>query len=217
MTSKPMQRSRIDLSTQVFIGLGLGIATGIFFGEEVAFLKIGGDAFIAALQITVIPYVVIALITSLGKLTIDDIKSLSMKAGTILLALWAIVLIIVMLSPLALPDWPSASFFSTSHIEEPTPVDFLRLYIPSNFFYALSNALVPAIVVFAILFGVALARVSNKGTVLDLLSAVGETLMAITASSPSCRHTGCLRSPRVPLGPLTLPIWAGCRFTFCFN
>ena len=175
-----MLRRRVDLSTQVFIGLGLGIAAGIFFGEKVAFLKVGGDAFIALLQITVIPYVVVALITSLGNLTIDDIKSLSLKAGAILLVLWAIGLLIVMLAPLALPDWPSAAFFNTSQIEEPKPVDFLRLYIPSNFFHALSNALVPAIVVFAILFGVALARVNNKGHVLDLLSAVGDTLMAIT-------------------------------------
>ena len=34
-------------ATQVFVGLGLGIVTGVFFGEAVAFLKVGGDVFIA--------------------------------------------------------------------------------------------------------------------------------------------------------------------------
>jgi hypothetical protein len=60
-------------------------------------------------------------------------------------------------------------------------VDFLRLYIPSNVFYALSNAIVPAVVVFSILFGVALIQVPRKERLLDMLSTAGETLMRVTA------------------------------------
>lgn len=174
------RKRRIGLATQVFIGLGLGIIFGVFFGEEVAFLKIGGDAFIALLQITVIPYVVVALITSLGRLTLDDATSLGIKAGSVLLVLWAVGLVVVLASPLALPDWPSATFFSTSQIEEAPTVDFLRLYIPANIFSSLANAIVPAIVVFSILFGLALIDVSRKDRVLELLSTVGDTLVTIT-------------------------------------
>jgi len=68
----PAQRRRIGIATQVFIGLGLGVFVGLFFGEKVAFLQIGGDLFIALLQITVIPYVVVALIASLGQLTLEQ-------------------------------------------------------------------------------------------------------------------------------------------------
>jgi proton glutamate symport protein len=82
-------RRRIGLAAQVFIGLGLGLLVGIFFGEDVAFLKVGGDIFIALLQITVIPYVVVALITSLGRLTLGEAKALAVKAGSVLLLLWA--------------------------------------------------------------------------------------------------------------------------------
>jgi len=179
MTSEPRTR-RLGIATQVFIGLALGLLVGVFFGEEVAFLKIGGDIFIAALQITVIPYVVVALITSLGRLTIDQAKALGLKAGVVLLVLWAIGLIVVLASPLAFPNWPSASFFSSSQIEEGAAVDFLQLYIPSNIFASLANAIVPAIVVFSILFGVALIRVGNKQRVVDLLTTVGDTLMTMT-------------------------------------
>jgi Na+/H+-dicarboxylate symporter/ABC-type amino acid transport substrate-binding protein len=177
---QPKKKRRIGLATQVFIGLGLGILVGVFFGEEVAFLKVGGDAFIALLQTTVIPYIVVALITSLGRLTLSDAKTLGLRAGTVLLVLWAIGLFVVLLGPLAFPDWPSATFFSTSQIEEPKPVDFLKLYIPSNFFFSLSNAIVPAIVAFSILFGLALIGVRNKQGLLDTLSAVADALMAIT-------------------------------------
>jgi len=174
------KKRKIGIATQVFIGLGLGLLVGVFFGEEVAFLKIGGDAFIALLQITVIPYVMVALITSLGRLTLADAKALGLQAGSVLLVLWAVGLVVVLLSPFAFPDWPSASFFSVSQIEAAKPVDFLKLYIPANVFSSLSNAVVPAIVVFSILFGLALINVKNKERVLDLLSTVGDGLMEIT-------------------------------------
>ena len=149
MNGNPLpKRRRVSLAAQVFIGLGLGMLVGVFFGEKVAFFKLGGEAFIALLQITVIPYVVVSLITSLGRVTRDDAKALGLRAGSILLVLWAIGLIVVLVSPLAFPNWPSASFFSASQVEAPKPVDFLELYIPSNFFASLSNAIVPAIVVF---------------------------------------------------------------------
>ena len=169
MTPSEVGKRRLGTPTKVFIGLALGLLVGVFFGEQAAFLRIGGDIFIAMLQITVIPYVVVALITSLGRLTIKDAKALAFKAGAVLLTLWGIGLIVVLSSPLAFPDWPSASFFSTSQIEERAPVDFLQLYIPSNIFASLSNAIVPAVVVFSMLFGVALIRVEHKERIVDTL------------------------------------------------
>ncbi len=177
---KPKARPRMSVATQVFIGLGLGLLTGLFFGERVAWLRVGGDIFIAALQITVIPYVMVALITSLGRLDLRDAANLALKAGSVLLLLWIIGLAIVFLAPLAFPDWPSASFFSTSQIEEQPPVDFLRLYIPSNVFYSLANAIVPAVVVFSILLGVALIQVPGKDRLLDVLDTFGNALMGVT-------------------------------------
>ena len=176
----PLKKRRIGIATQVFIGLGLGILVGVFFGEEVAFLEIGGDAFIALLQITVIPYVIVALIMSIGRLTLDEVKALGIKAGSVLLVLWAAGLVVVLLAPLAFPDWPSASFFSASEVEEAKPIDFLELYIPSNLFSSLSKAIVPAIVVFSILFGLGLINANKKQNVLDLLSTVADALMGIT-------------------------------------
>jgi Na+/H+-dicarboxylate symporter/ABC-type amino acid transport substrate-binding protein len=121
----------------------------------------------------------VALITSVGRLTLTEAKSLSLKAGSILLLLWAIGVTVVLLAPLAFPQWPSASFFSTSAIEGAKPVDFLQLYIPANLFASLANAVVPAIVVFSVLFGLALIDVAHKERVLDLLSTAGEALMQI--------------------------------------
>ncbi len=173
-------RLRPGPAEQVLIGLVLGIATGVFFGERVHALKVVGDAFIMLLQVAVIPYIVASLITALGRLTLNDAKELGLKAGGVLLVLWIIGVVVLLLTPLTFPDWPSASFFSTSQVEEAKPVDFLHLYIPANPFASLANAVVPAIVVFSALFGLALMGVKNKQSVLEPLSAIAEASMEVS-------------------------------------
>ena len=76
---------RPGLAGRVLIGLVLGIAAGVFFGEVTHALKSVGDAFIMLLQVAVIPYIVASLITALGRLTLDDAKKLGLKAGGVLL------------------------------------------------------------------------------------------------------------------------------------
>jgi proton glutamate symport protein len=65
-------------------------------------------------------------------------------------------------------------------VEDAKPVDFLKLYIPANPFASLANAVMPAIVVFSVLVGIALITVKNKQSVLEPLSAIAEALMAVT-------------------------------------
>jgi Na+/H+-dicarboxylate symporter len=173
-------KKRMGLGEKVLIGFVLGLVVGVFFGEMIAFLKIAGDAFIMLLQMTVIPYITVSLITALGRLTIEDAKSLSLKAGGVLLVLWGICLAVVLLSTLAFPQWPSASFFSTSQVEEAKSIDFLQLYIPANPFYAMANAIVPAIVLFSVLIGLATIGINSKEALLKPLSAVADALMGVT-------------------------------------
>ena len=47
----------MTLSSRILIGMALGIASGLFFGELLADLKLFGDLFVALLQMTVLPYI----------------------------------------------------------------------------------------------------------------------------------------------------------------
>ena len=171
---------RIALPTQVLLALVLGAATGLFFGEIVAPLKVVGDSFIRLLQITVIPYIVVALITGIGRLDFEQVKALAVKGGGILLTLWAIGITLVLILPLSFPDWPSRSLFQKSSIETAAAPDFLQLYIPSNPFFSLANAIVPAVVVFSIMIGLAVTGAKNKEVLLEPLLLLGECLKKIT-------------------------------------
>jgi Na+/H+-dicarboxylate symporter/ABC-type amino acid transport substrate-binding protein len=171
---------RIPIATQVLLALAIGALTGLFLGQIVAPLKIVGDTFIRLLQITVLPYISIALITGLGRLDFNDVKRLAAKGGTILLLLWGIAITLVVMLPLAFPDWPSRSLFQKSSIETVPPPEFLQLYIPSNPFFSLANGIVPAIVVFSVMIGLALTGFEKKQILIEPLSLAGEVLSKIT-------------------------------------
>lgn len=87
----------------------------------------------------------------------------------------------LLLLPLAYPNWLTSGFFSTSMTTEPASFDFVKLYIPSNIFASLSETIVPAVVLFSLLMGVALIQVKNKETLLNLTTNVGDSLMKVAS------------------------------------
>ncbi len=163
----------------IFLGLGLGAVAGLFFGEMVAFLEVIGEIWIKLLQMTVLPYVMLSLVTGLGRLDYADALLLARKVGLVLLLLWAISLAIVFVFPLTFPRWDSSSFFSSALVDPRPPIDFLGLYVPSNLFHALANNLVPAVVVFSIAVGVALIGVEDKHGLLDGMEVAMQALMRV--------------------------------------
>lgn len=175
-----MRILRMSPGQRILLGLLLGVAAGLFLGEIVAPLETVGIAFIRMLQITVIPYISVALITGLGRLEYDEVKRLAVKGGSVLVVLWALAITLVAFMPLAFPDWPSRSLFQQSSLEPAAAPDFIQLYIPSNPFFSFANGIVPAVVVFSIMVGLALTGRKNKALLIEPLSLFSDILSKIT-------------------------------------
>jgi Na+/H+-dicarboxylate symporter/ABC-type amino acid transport substrate-binding protein len=156
-------------SRKILVGLVLGLATGLFLGDRATPFHVLADGFIRLLQMTVLPYVTVSLIASIGSLDAATARRLFLRVGALTLLLWALALGAVFLMPLAFPELESASFFSTTLLEERPPVDFLSLYIPSNPFHSLANSVVPAVVLFSAVLGIALMGVSGKERLIEWL------------------------------------------------
>src|SRR5262245_1067823 len=173
---------------RILIGLLLGVVTGIVLGDYVAPLKFVADGFVRLLQVMVLPYVTLSIISSLGALTLAQAKQLGLKVGAVLLVIWALAFALTCLMPLAYPHGETASFFSTTMVTPPPPFDFVGLYIPSNPFNALANNVVPAVVLFSIMLGLALIGVERKEALLDVLAiasaAVARATRAVTKLTP---------------------------------
>jgi len=167
-------------SSKIFVALGLGILTGLFFGEMVDFLQVPADIYVLLLQMTVLPYITVSLIVGFGKLTYADAKMLALKGGGVLLLLWSLAFVFLLIIPLAFPEWQSASFFSTAMLEERKEVDYFEIFIPSNPFNSMSRNFVPAVVIFSICIGVALIGIKDKNHLINIFSTIKEALNRVT-------------------------------------
>jgi Na+/H+-dicarboxylate symporter len=166
---------------RVISALFLGILTGIFVGEPAGHLSDIGDIYVRLLQMTVLPYVLVSIIGGLGRLDSHMASRIGLRAVKVILTMWFAVMLTLLLLPLAYPNWQTAGFFSTSMITEPAAFNFINLYIPSNIFASLSATVVPAVVLFSLLMGIALIKVNNKASLLVITTTIGDSLMKVAA------------------------------------
>jgi Sodium:dicarboxylate symporter family len=62
-------------STKILVGLLSGVFVGLFLGEHAGVLKIVADGYVKLLQMTVLPYITLSIITSLGALSYEQVKT----------------------------------------------------------------------------------------------------------------------------------------------
>jgi hypothetical protein len=170
----------LSSSSHIASALGAGILFGIFLGELAAFLSIVADGYVKLLQMTVLPYVTISLISGLGTLQYQQAKTLFFRVGSLMVLLWGLTLVLVLLMPLSFPSWESASFFSTALVQPRQEFDFIGLYIPANPFHSLANNIVPAVVLFSALIGIALIGIEKKEPLIEVLTILNRALSAAT-------------------------------------
>ena len=193
----------MTFTRKILIGLGAGVATGLLLGELVAPLQIVAEGFIRLLQMTVLPYVTVSIISSLGALSVAQAKALGFRGGAVLLGLWAIAFTATLLFPIAFPQAETASFFSTTLVETRRPFDFVGLYIPANPFHALANNVVPAVVLFSVILGVALIGVEEKAALLEVLGTTTRAIARATRAVVALTPYGLFAIAAVAAGTLT--------------
>lgn len=164
----------------ILIALVLGLLTGITFGERCSIFQPVGDGFIRLLQMAILPYIMVSLIQGIGGLERAEARKLATRGGAMLGLSWVVAIIVVLTLPFAFPSTESASFFSTSMIEEQPPVNFLDIYIPANPFFSMANNMIPAVVLFCVMLGIALISNPRKGKLIDALGIVAEGLTKVT-------------------------------------
>lgn len=162
-------KRRLPLFTLTLLAFLLGAACGLFFGDYCAPLAVAADVYVGLLQMTVLPYIVVALIGNVGRLSTASARRLVMTAGCVLLLLWSMGMIAVAALGGVFPERQTASFFHSDLLQSPPPVDLVALFVPANPFSALADSVVPAIVVFSLCLGAAVMRLPQKSLLLAQL------------------------------------------------
>ena len=194
----------MSLSGRILVGLLAGVATGLFFGEIVADLKLLGDIFVKLLQITVLPYIIVSLIAGFGRMQMDQARQLALRGTAVLLVIWGLALSLIFFAALAFPDIETASFFSAPSRVEAEQPDLFELYLPANIFYSLSNNLVPAVVFFSILVGIALIQLEDKSGRLPVFDGLAEAMSRINAAMVQLTPYGIFAIAAAAAGTMTI-------------
>ena len=168
MTDK--KDSKLNLPLLVLIGAVGGIATGIFAGDYARLLEPLGTAYVQLVAMAVFPYLIASLLHGLGKLDTSTARKLFSRSWYIFVFAWMGVFTGLFLISLAFPA-PSHPALITPQSTNGS-IDLVSILIPGNPFADLSKNYVPAVVVFAFLYGVAMQKIKNKETYLQLLEYV---------------------------------------------
>ena len=171
----------MSLSSKIMIGMGLGVLVGLFFGESCSPISVVGDIYVKLMQMSVTPYIILALIYGIGRLNSAEAQQVAGRVIILVIVMWAVGIIVAIAMPAAFPEFASSGYYSAPANAKEKGTDFLDMFIPSNIFHSLSEELVPSIIVFCMFIGTLLMRSERKAAVLDLLRTGIETIEGLAS------------------------------------
>lgn len=155
---------KLNLTTQIIIGMLLGIILGATLGPKIAGIKIVGNIFLRLIQMAVIPLVLCTVVSAIGKLPIKQLGRLGIR-----IVLWfTITTVIAALAGLML-GWlfhPGMGLHLTLDTtltkqlakNKVASTDMILGFFPTNIFEALTQGNTIQVIVFALLFGFVLSK-----------------------------------------------------------
>jgi len=172
-----MNKKGINLPIRILIGVIAGILTGLLIGEDTAILNYIGDAYVQLLVMCVYPYLLASLLHGLGKLDTRTSLSIFRHSWYFYLLVWSVSLAFILLLSFVFP------LSATPKIIIPSPdkikVNLVSLLIPGNLITSLSSNYVPAVVICAVFFGLAVQRLKNKTAFLEVTEQVKNACVII--------------------------------------
>ncbi|MEX2130394.1 MAG: dicarboxylate/amino acid:cation symporter [Pseudohongiellaceae bacterium] len=175
----------IALWKRILVALVLGVIVGMVWGEGALSIKWIGDLFIRLIRMVVIPLVFVTLVSgvvSMGdptKLGSLGVKTLALYMGTTLIAIVIGLLLATLLQPGAGVDLSAAT---PNAVQESVSLgERMMGIVPENPIAALAEGNILAIIFFALLVGVSLLTIGEKGRpVAQFMDASSEVMLKIT-------------------------------------
>ncbi|HBT75696.1 MAG TPA: dicarboxylate/amino acid:cation symporter [Planctomycetaceae bacterium] len=180
---------RLALHWQILLAILLGGGYGFLFPDHVGYVSWLGDLFLRLLQMVVIPLVFCSLVSAItgirttGKLGRLGFKAMAMYLLTSMLAILTALTLVNLVRPGVGVDVSLGENIGAMKIEASPLRETLLNIVPKNLFADLAAGNLLPIVVFAILFGVFLARSrdeKNVPSLIDVFDAGFTVMMKLT-------------------------------------
>ncbi|WP_456384601.1 dicarboxylate/amino acid:cation symporter [Persephonella sp.] len=174
----------ITVENLTVVGIVLGVLAGLYLPELMLNLKFIGDVFLNLLKMIVIPLIFVSIFMSIASLaSLDDLKNMGIKAiiyyfSTTALAVLTGV-IITNIVKFDTSDIPKGE--KPPEVGEFTLETFLDNLIPSNIFESFAEGKAIHVILFSILFAIAVVGLANakKDRVVGFFDGTNDALMKI--------------------------------------
>lgn len=163
-----------NLTVQVIIGIFVGILIGFFFPEFGEKLKILADVFIKMIKMVIAPIVFFTVVIGIGSM--GDLKKVGRIGGKALLYFEIVSTFALAIGAIVVNIIQPGKGFNTSAVEggdisqfteqakaSHSVIDFLVGIIPDNIVGAMAKGELLPILFFAVLFGLSMAALGEKG------------------------------------------------------
>lgn len=189
-------KNKLGLTSKILIGMGAGIALGLILRNAFpesdivkdyiteGFLHVIGTIFISGLKMLVVPLVFISLVC--GTCSLSEPSKLGRLGGKTLafyLFTTAIALVVAIISAVLIhPGNASLASEKMEYVakEAPSLADVLINIVPTNPMHALSEGNMLQIIIFAVIFGFAIAHIGERGKrVVALFEDLNEVIMRV--------------------------------------
>jgi proton glutamate symport protein len=175
-----MRLFKISLTLQMALATVFGVLCGLFFGDLCDVFSPYAAAYILLLKVTAVPYLIGAIIHGVGQLSSTQAKQIIKKGVFFISLAWAINILMVYVIKYLFP-LPSSTQLGGYIAGDIPPLNLTELLIPDNIFYDLANNIVPAIVIFSLLIGIALIYIRDKDIFMKGMENLVQVLTRITS------------------------------------
>lgn len=176
-------------ATQIGLAAVLGILFGLAVGEWAANIKFIGDLFIRLIQMSIVPLVMTSVIVATGSMTGSGMGRMAFRTFKWMIGFSVVAAVIAWI--LGTVIQPGSGITFTGGVDPSLPgqageatgwQDTILGFVSTNVFAAMSSAAMVPIIIFSLLFGVALnayvAKTGNR-SVVELLDQVQQVVLTM--------------------------------------
>lgn len=190
MNLKKLKLKTPKFTTQIFIGMILGVLIGYLFGDFGQHLKIFSDIFLRLIKMIIAPLVLTTLVVGIAKLgdfkTVGriGIKTMLYFQGATILALLTGLIIVNTFAPghFMQLELPTQGVDVGVQVKKTEGLSgFIQHLIPTSIIDAMAHNEMLQIVVFALFLGIALASLGEKGQpIVKLMDSFSHAIFKVT-------------------------------------
>lgn len=169
---------RLGTTNQIMVMLVAGVIVGLSVGEAVAPIKVVGDIFLRLIQMSVVLLVMGAVIEAVGSLSPKDLGKLGLKSLAWFMFSTVIAAAVGIIFSLLINPGKGLSLVSktaeTISVPDTAIDEMIVDFFPLNVIKSMAEGNMIQVIVFAILFGIALSFVQKEQGESKLLSLLKE-------------------------------------------